>query len=228
MRNIVNALFVRDGAVLLARRSPHRSTYAGLWSFPGGHVEPGEMLIEALALEQKLTRPNHAIGAGFTYKGGRHGMALHREAKLFEQFGSAGGVPGTVPGRIVGGRSDKLCKEAHLRELAPVDGVAEAFYFLSRHGGVLSRGSKFRMRPSETCAPVAAFSAMIVSRGLWPTPGATHKDWPMSVTAIVAMLAVIATPRRRLISSIPRRPTNIICGVKEDQRARQGGCGERI
>jgi 8-oxo-dGTP diphosphatase len=51
MRDIVNALFVRAGTVLLARRSPHRSTYAGLWSFPGGHVEPGETLTEALVRE---------------------------------------------------------------------------------------------------------------------------------------------------------------------------------
>jgi 8-oxo-dGTP diphosphatase len=51
MRNIVNALFLRDGKVLLARRSPHRSTYPGLWSFPGGHVEHGETLVEALVRE---------------------------------------------------------------------------------------------------------------------------------------------------------------------------------
>ena len=51
MRTIVNALFVRDGMVLLARRSPHRSTYPGLWSFPGGHVEQGETLAEALVRE---------------------------------------------------------------------------------------------------------------------------------------------------------------------------------
>lgn len=51
MRNIVNALFVRDGKVLLARRSPRRSAYPGLWSFPGGHVEQGEALVEALVRE---------------------------------------------------------------------------------------------------------------------------------------------------------------------------------
>jgi len=33
VRNIVNALFVRDGyEMLLARRSPHRTTYSGLCS----------------------------------------------------------------------------------------------------------------------------------------------------------------------------------------------------
>jgi 8-oxo-dGTP diphosphatase len=44
MRNIVNALFLRDGKVLLGRRSTRRSTYPDLWSFPGGHVEHGETL----------------------------------------------------------------------------------------------------------------------------------------------------------------------------------------
>src|SRR5262249_27719185 len=35
----------------LARRSPHRRAYGGLWSFPGGHQEPGETLAEALVRE---------------------------------------------------------------------------------------------------------------------------------------------------------------------------------
>jgi 8-oxo-dGTP diphosphatase len=51
MRNIVNALFLRDGKVLLGRRSTRRSTYPDLWSFPGGHVEHGETLDEALVRE---------------------------------------------------------------------------------------------------------------------------------------------------------------------------------
>ena len=51
MRNIVNALFVRDGMVLLARRGPHRSAYPDRWSFPGGHVEQDETLTEALVRE---------------------------------------------------------------------------------------------------------------------------------------------------------------------------------
>ena len=48
---IVNAVLLRDGCVLLARRSAARKAYPGLWSFPGGHVERGEDLEQALHRE---------------------------------------------------------------------------------------------------------------------------------------------------------------------------------
>ena len=51
MRNIVNALFVQNGMVLLARRSAHRAAYPGFWSFPGGHVEHDETLTDTLVRE---------------------------------------------------------------------------------------------------------------------------------------------------------------------------------
>lgn len=51
MRTIVNALLLRQGSVLLARRSPRRKAYPGLWSFPGGHVDAGETLEQALIRE---------------------------------------------------------------------------------------------------------------------------------------------------------------------------------
>ncbi|MDR6874746.1 mutator protein MutT [Bosea sp. BE125] len=51
MDDIVNALLLKDDAVLLARRSPHRKAYPGLWSFPGGHVQAGETLEQALIRE---------------------------------------------------------------------------------------------------------------------------------------------------------------------------------
>lgn len=51
MRNIVNGLLLRGATILLARRSPHRRTYGGLWSFPGGHVETNETLPQALIRE---------------------------------------------------------------------------------------------------------------------------------------------------------------------------------
>lgn len=50
-RVIVNAVLLQGGKVLLARRSPARKAYPDLWSFPGGHVEPGETLEEALVRE---------------------------------------------------------------------------------------------------------------------------------------------------------------------------------
>ena len=49
--NIVNALLLQRGKVLLAKRSVGRKTYPGCWSFPGGHVEKGETLNDALARE---------------------------------------------------------------------------------------------------------------------------------------------------------------------------------
>ena len=51
MRNIVNALLIREGEILLARRSPQRKAYPDCWSFPGGHVESGETIEEALFRE---------------------------------------------------------------------------------------------------------------------------------------------------------------------------------
>jgi 8-oxo-dGTP diphosphatase len=51
MQDIVNAVLVRSGAVLLSRRSPERKTYPDCWSFPGGHVESGESLVDALVRE---------------------------------------------------------------------------------------------------------------------------------------------------------------------------------
>jgi mutator protein MutT len=53
MPDIVNALLFRDGLVLLARRSSGRTTYPNCWSFPGGHVEIGETLADALRREMQ-------------------------------------------------------------------------------------------------------------------------------------------------------------------------------
>jgi 8-oxo-dGTP diphosphatase len=82
MRDIVNGLFVRNGTILLARRSPHRRAYPNLWSFPGGHVEKNETLDEALVRELReevgvvptkytplgsINDPNSEVGDAITY-----------------------------------------------------------------------------------------------------------------------------------------------------------------
>jgi ADP-ribose pyrophosphatase YjhB (NUDIX family) len=45
----VSAAIFRDGRVLLAERA--QAPWAGVWSLPGGKVEPGERLAEAVARE---------------------------------------------------------------------------------------------------------------------------------------------------------------------------------
>jgi 8-oxo-dGTP diphosphatase len=49
---VAAALVDAEGRVLLQQRSPHRAM-AGLWEFPGGKVEPGELPEAALLRELK-------------------------------------------------------------------------------------------------------------------------------------------------------------------------------
>lgn len=46
----VGAILLKDGALLLGRRAPHRS-YPDCWDLIGGHVEPGESTEHALVRE---------------------------------------------------------------------------------------------------------------------------------------------------------------------------------
>ncbi len=49
--NIVAAVLVRDGEVLLCHRSPDRDWYPNVWDLPGGHIEEGETPRDALIRE---------------------------------------------------------------------------------------------------------------------------------------------------------------------------------
>jgi 8-oxo-dGTP diphosphatase len=48
---VVAALVVRDGRVLLCHRSPERQWYPDVWDLTGGHVEAGESPARALVRE---------------------------------------------------------------------------------------------------------------------------------------------------------------------------------
>lgn len=47
----VSFLLIRDGKVLLERRSLHKESDPGLLTIPGGHIEEGESQVEALYRE---------------------------------------------------------------------------------------------------------------------------------------------------------------------------------
>jgi mutator protein MutT len=53
MSDIACALFVRDGRILLARRSPDRDKYPDCWDLPGGRAEDGDSVEEALLRETR-------------------------------------------------------------------------------------------------------------------------------------------------------------------------------
>ncbi len=48
--HVVAAIIISDGRVLACRRSQHKSS-AGLWEFPGGKVDPGELPFDAIVRE---------------------------------------------------------------------------------------------------------------------------------------------------------------------------------
>jgi 8-oxo-dGTP diphosphatase len=48
--HVVAAVIVADGRVLACRRAPHKAD-AGRWEFPGGKLEPGESLEQAIVRE---------------------------------------------------------------------------------------------------------------------------------------------------------------------------------
>lgn len=51
LRHVACAVLVRDGRVLLGKRSPHRRSYANCWDVIGGHLEAGETPVGALIRE---------------------------------------------------------------------------------------------------------------------------------------------------------------------------------
>lgn len=65
-----------DGAVLLIRRSPSSKTDPGLWDLPGGKMDRGERLVDALAREAREE-------TGLTVRGIRPFYVTHFEKDPF-------------------------------------------------------------------------------------------------------------------------------------------------
>jgi 8-oxo-dGTP diphosphatase len=130
VRHIVNALLLRGSTVLLAKRSPRRRAYPGLWSFPGGHVEQGESLPEALGRELQeeigvvptnyklvgtIADPNAPADAPITYhmyavaawRGGEPTMAGDEHTEL-RWFGAAAAI--SLPDLALGEYRSLLAK----------------------------------------------------------------------------------------------------------------------
>ena len=49
--DVANGLLLKDGQILMARRSADRRFYPDCWSFPGGHMEGDETAEQALVRE---------------------------------------------------------------------------------------------------------------------------------------------------------------------------------
>ena len=72
---------IREGGRVLIQRRPEKGLLAGLWEFPGGKVEPGETLKDALkreireelGLEIDTVRPLRTVKHAYT----RYQVALH-------------------------------------------------------------------------------------------------------------------------------------------------------
>lgn len=79
----VAVLLRHDGAVLLARR-PRGKVYAGYWEFPGGKVEPGEPVADALRREIReelgveIARAHPWITRTFSYPHASVCLHFHR------------------------------------------------------------------------------------------------------------------------------------------------------
>ncbi len=121
----VGAIVLRADALLLIRRG--QAPGAGLWSVPGGRVEPGERLSDAvereLLEETGLTgRCGVLVGHAERIDDAHHYVILDFAVSLTGDAAATGGSDATDARWVA------LCDVA---ELTLVDGLAE---FLSDHG----------------------------------------------------------------------------------------------
>ena len=110
-RVVMGLLFNRSGRILIAKRNP-RKRYGGLWEFPGGKIEPGETIEQALVREihEELDAP---IMVGRVYPG-----YLFEYKNLKAEFIP---VSGTITPRDITLLEHDKCKFVELDEIDGYD-----------------------------------------------------------------------------------------------------------
>lgn len=85
--DVVAALILRQGKILLAQRGPH-GDQPGLWEFPGGKVEAGESQPQALRRELKEELHIDAVVSDYIASESREvsGRQIHLHAWLVKEF----------------------------------------------------------------------------------------------------------------------------------------------
>ena len=78
-RTVVAGILLNGDRVLLVRRSVERELYPGVWDFPGGHSEDGELPQEALLreLREELGVVPTAYSELLPYMGNFGGLSIH-------------------------------------------------------------------------------------------------------------------------------------------------------
>lgn len=134
MRRTAGAFFVKEGRLLLARRAAHKTTYPDCWDIPGGHVEPGETVEQALvreAMEELGVTPLQweEVGSFAEPRPQQYGEAVHHFFVVREWCGD----PSLIGDEHTELRWFSLDEACALEDLA-FPGYKQLFEYLFRRG----------------------------------------------------------------------------------------------
>lgn len=118
---LVGAVLVRDGRILLGRRSPWKQICPGLWDVIGGHVEAQETYEDALRRE--LREELRVSPTSFRMIGERQ-LTTHAEIRIYRVDAWEGGEPRLNNDEHVSLAWFTIAEACNLPDLASQDFVA--------------------------------------------------------------------------------------------------------